>query len=223
MHPKWLYFRYKLFRYRQVEQEVAKRANVSTFLDLGCGDGEYLLRFRPLPINIFGLEVSLPRLEKARRQGLAVLQGTGASLPFPENSLDMIYIAHVLHHVPDYQKVLAEIKRCLTPDGYVFMIESVTDNPLLKLGRKIHPVWQGDALEWDWRYDELYAILEEAGFHIEEKDHFNLIFFLWEIFPLNFWPLELFTPIFICLDLILAKFFRRYSAHCYFVLQQTVR
>jgi len=223
VHPKWLYFRYKLFRYRHVEQQVAKRPRVRTFLDIGCGDGEYLLRFRPLPLKLFGLELSFPRLKKARRHGLSVLQGSGAYLPFPDNSFEMIYIAHVLHHVSDYDAVLKEIKRCLSPEGYVFVLESVTDNPLLKLGRKIHPVWQGDSLEWNWRYQELSEILEQAGFLIEEKDRFNLIFFLWEMLPLMFWPFELFTPIFVALDLFLAKFFSRYSAHCYFVLQHAVR
>ena len=50
MHRKWLYYRHKLFRYREVEQALAAQPNVRLLLDIGCGDGEYLLRFRHLPI-----------------------------------------------------------------------------------------------------------------------------------------------------------------------------
>ena len=39
MHPKWLYFRYKLFRYRQVEWGIAAGIGAGRLLDVGCGDG----------------------------------------------------------------------------------------------------------------------------------------------------------------------------------------
>ena len=128
----------------------------------------------------------------------------------------------VLHHVAEYPQVLQEVKRCLTPDGRLFLVETVTDNPLLRLGRRLQPHWRGDDVEADWRYDELRSIVREAGFTIEEDGRFNLIFFLWEMLPLAFWPFEVFTPLFVYLDLFLARFFRRYAAHCYLVLRTVV-
>ena len=223
MHPKLLYFRHKLFTYRHVEQIVAQqlvaqRPFLPRLLDIGCGDGENLLRFDKLPLRRSGLEVSWPRLQRARRLGLDVMEGSGTQLPFPAASYDMIYIAHVLHHVADYTRVLAEMRRCLVNDGRIFVVETVTNNPLLRLGRKISPVWQGDVVEVDWRFAELVTILEQAGFTVEQYGRYNIIFFLWEMLPLAFWPLEIFTPIFIYLDLLLAKFFKSHSAHCFFVL-----
>jgi len=223
MHPKLLYFRYKLFKYRQVEQAVARRLASqkpqTNLLDIGCGDGENMLRFDGTSLQRTGLEVSWPRLQTARRLGLDVMQGSGTNLSFPNGAFDMIYIAHVLHHVADYEQVLAEMKRCLVANGRIFIVETVTDNPLLRLGREINPVWQGDEVEASWRFADLVAIFEQAGFTIEENGRYNIFFFLWEMLPLAFWPLEIFTPIFVYLDLLLAKVFQKQSAHCYFVLK----
>jgi ubiquinone/menaquinone biosynthesis C-methylase UbiE len=187
-------------------------------LDIGCGDGENMLRFGGMPLLRIGLEISWPRLQTARRLRLDVMQASGTNLPFPNAAFDLIYIAHVLHHVADYDQVLAEMKRCLAVNGRIFLIETVTDNPLLRLGRKINPVWQGDEVEASWRFVDLAAVVEQAGFTIETYGRYNLLFFLWEMLPLAFWPLEIFTPIFVYLDLLLAKFFKNQSAHCYFVL-----
>ena len=167
-----------------------------------------------------GLEISWRRLRQARRVGLDVLQATGKRLPFADAAFEMIYIAHVLHHVADYEAVLAEIDRCLVPGGVVFLVETVTDHPLLRLARRIHPVWRGDAVEANWRYDELRQILAQAGWQVAQSERYNLLFFLWEMLPLAFWPLEIFTPVFVYLDLTLAKWFRRYAVHCYFVLRK---
>jgi SAM-dependent methyltransferase len=220
MHPKLLKFRYKLFRYRHVEQEIARQTGAGRMLDIGCGDGENLLRFNKWPLQRVGLEISMKRLRQAKKHGLDVLQGSGTTLPFPDKAFHLVYIAHVLHHILSYDAVLEEMKRVTTPDGKIFVVETVTDNPLLRLGRKIHPVWQGDEVEAEWRFADLVAIFETAGFEIEQYGRYNLIFFLWEMAPLAFWPLEIFTPIFVYLDLLLAKFFSSYSAHCYFVLKK---
>lgn len=220
MHPKLLRFRAKLFRYREVERGLAAGIGGGRLLDIGCGDGENLLRFAGLPARRVGLEVSWQRLRQARRHRLDVLQATGERLPFADAAFDMIYVAHVLHHVADYASVLAEIERCLAPGGVFSLVETVTDHPLLRLARRIHPVWRGDAVEANWRYADLCQILAQAGWQIEHSDRYNLLFFLWEMLPLAFWPLEIFTPIFVYLDLLLARFLKQYSVHCYFALRK---
>jgi ubiquinone/menaquinone biosynthesis C-methylase UbiE len=221
MHPKLLHFRYKLFKYRLVEQAVARKIGPGRMLDIGCGDGENLLRFADLPLKQTGLELSFPRLRTAREHQLNVLQGSGVRLPFLERTFQFIYVAHVLHHVEDCESVLAEITRCLAEDGVLFLVETVTNNPLLRLGRRIHPFWQGDEVAVNWAYEQLTQRLVEAGFEIQQTGQYNLIFFLWEMLPLAFWPFEIFTPIFVYLDLLLARFFKKYSAHCYFVAVQS--
>ncbi len=219
MHPKLLYFRHKLFRYRQVEQDIAQRQ--TSLLDIGCGDGENMLRFQQASLEKVGIEVSFSRLQTAQRQGLVVQQASGTALPFADDSFDMLYIAHVLHHVAEFDTVLREIERVVVENGVVFVVETVTDHPLLRLARWLHPVWQGDEVEANWRYSQLYEMLTAHNFRVERTERYNVLFFLWEMLPLAFWPFEIFTPLFVYLDLFFARFAQRYSAHCYFVLRRT--
>jgi SAM-dependent methyltransferase len=44
-------------------------------------------------------------------------------LPFHEASLRGVFMWNVFHHIPDAEKFLAEIERCLKPCGRLFMIE----------------------------------------------------------------------------------------------------
>ncbi len=219
-HPKWLRARYRLFRFRHRLRTLAAAPTTRRYLDLGCGDGEYLQRVSDLPIQAVGLDVAWGRLQAARRAGLTVLQASGVRLPFAAGAFDLIYVAHVLHHVADYPQALAEMARCLTPAGRLFIVETTSDHPVLRWGRRLHPYWRGDRVEADWRYATLRQVLTAAGFEVEEAGRFNLIFWLWEIAPLTFWPLELFTPLFVALDLVLARWLGRYAAHCYFVLRR---
>jgi len=218
MHPKLLYFRHKLFRYRLLERELARERKVGRLLDIGCGDGENLLRFADITQFSVGLDVSAGRLRQARRAGLDAIQGSGTRLPFTDAAFDMIYVAHTLHHVADYDEVLGEIGRCLASHGLVFVVETVTDNPLLRLGRAIYPYWRGDRTEVDWSFEELAEILSGAGFRIDMSGRYGILFFIWELLPLTFWPLEIFTPIFVYLDLALTRIFKKYRVHCYFAL-----
>jgi SAM-dependent methyltransferase len=50
---------------------------------------------------------------------------TDGSLPFPNNSLDLITCFGVLHHVPNVSKVMGEFYRCLKTNGYALIREPI--------------------------------------------------------------------------------------------------
>ena len=43
--------------------------------------------------------------------------GVGESIPLPDESVDMVYVSHVLHHATDVGRVLAEARRVLGEEG----------------------------------------------------------------------------------------------------------
>lgn len=45
------------------------------------------------------------------------------NLPFPDESLAVVYMTNVLHHIPRPRMFLCEIVRCLKPGGRLLMIE----------------------------------------------------------------------------------------------------
>jgi SAM-dependent methyltransferase len=63
----------------------------------------------------------------ADRHGIAVdiVDGTGESIPFPDNSFDSVHIGLVLCSVDDVAATLGEIRRVLIPRGRLVVLEHV--------------------------------------------------------------------------------------------------
>ncbi len=63
----------------------------------------------------------------ADRHGIAVevVDGTGESIPFPDNTFDSVHIGLVLCSVDDVAATLREIRRVLVPQGRLVVLEHV--------------------------------------------------------------------------------------------------
>ncbi|WP_025738444.1 class I SAM-dependent methyltransferase [Mycobacterium genavense] len=63
----------------------------------------------------------------AARQGITadIVDGTGESIPFGDNSFDSVHIGLVLCSVDDVAATLAEIRRVLVPGGRLVVLEHV--------------------------------------------------------------------------------------------------
>lgn len=57
----------------------------------------------------------------ANTKNAAILEGTVTKIPFPDNSLDLVLVVRVLHHIPDTKPALEEIARVLAPGGYLLL------------------------------------------------------------------------------------------------------
>jgi SAM-dependent methyltransferase len=96
---------------------LCRRAGIApaTTLDVGCGDGALLreLRRRGFGGELFGLEISEPAAEIARRAlpDAEVSLFDGVRLPLPDAARELGILSHVLEHVPDPPALLAEVAR----------------------------------------------------------------------------------------------------------------
>lgn len=90
-------------------------------LDLGCGTGNWSLRFAPHGYDITGLDISAGMLEVYRRKlagrARTVHSDVDAFLAQNEDRFDVIAFSAVLHHLPDYAATLARAAARLTPGG----------------------------------------------------------------------------------------------------------
>lgn len=86
-------------------------------LDVGCGVGTYVRRFRDFSPHIFGLDVSAARLAQAGLPNL--LAAEGENLPFRDGSFDVLVFNEVIEHVRDDRRTLADAMRVLRPRGHV--------------------------------------------------------------------------------------------------------
>jgi ubiquinone/menaquinone biosynthesis C-methylase UbiE len=96
-------------------------------LEIGCGNGHgaYLLNQRS-PRSYVGLDVMEEQIEKACRRYPAyqfLVQDATDLSQFADSSKDVVVIFGVLHHIPEWRKVIDEVRRVLKPDGSFFVEE----------------------------------------------------------------------------------------------------
>ncbi|WP_193369874.1 class I SAM-dependent methyltransferase [Pelagibius marinus] len=88
-------------------------------LDLCCGQGNLTARLTESGAKVEGLDFSPTMLEKAARAAPAasLRQGDAQNLPYGEASFDAVTCNFGIPHVPDYNRVLSEVRRVLRPGG----------------------------------------------------------------------------------------------------------
>jgi ubiquinone/menaquinone biosynthesis C-methylase UbiE len=89
---------------------------VESALDLGCGDGRLTVALSAA--SLVGADVSAVALARARKLGIETVELTsGAPLPFPDGSFELVLCSETIEHVQDVQLFLSEIRRVLRPRG----------------------------------------------------------------------------------------------------------
>lgn len=109
--------------------EVIPRIEDGTVLDIGCGNGEYLLRLRSIGWNCKGVEFNEKAVAICRQHGLDIFHGDLKSANFESGSFDFVTAHHLLEHVPDPHALVGEIARILKPGG-TLLIRTPNSNAL---------------------------------------------------------------------------------------------
>jgi len=96
-------------------------------LEIGCGNGYggYLLN-QLAPKSYIGLDVMEEQIEVARRNYphyQFIIQDATDLSQFATASKDVVVVFGVLHHIPEWRKVIEEIARVLKPNGQLFLEE----------------------------------------------------------------------------------------------------
>lgn len=113
----------------EVSELVADRVEeaagpAARLLEIGVGTGRVALPLHGRGREITGVDLSLPMLERYRAKAAAaglppppVLRADAGRLPFRDACVDAVLEAHVLHLVPDWERVLDEVQRVLVAGG----------------------------------------------------------------------------------------------------------
>lgn len=91
----------------------------ASLLDIGCGGGDFIAMMQDLGWTVTGVETDPVAVERAQARGLNVHRGDLATADFDAMSFDAITIAHVVEHVHDPHRLLAECRRVLKPGGTI--------------------------------------------------------------------------------------------------------
>ncbi len=123
--------------------EKAGLGTASRVLEVGCGSGAILAETRP-PAPLHGLDLNLPRLREARfhAPGARLLCADALSLPYPDESFEVVFCHYLLLWVSDPLVALREMRRVTRQNGHVLALaepdysQRVDEPPeLVPLGR----------------------------------------------------------------------------------------
>lgn len=90
-------------------------------LDVGCGIGTYVRRFRDFTTHAYGIDVDQERVAEGSRLVPNLQVSASEHLPFPDQSFDVIVLNEVIEHVQDDAQTIAECLRVLRPGGRVII------------------------------------------------------------------------------------------------------
>lgn len=120
----------------RIEKLVMEHADPGggSLLDVGCGFGYLLARFRDR-YRTFGIEVSshagpLARAHAGARIAVADLQG---GLPFREDAFDVVVAINVVEHLPDPEAGVRAIRDVLRPGGLCVIHLPTIGGPVSRL------------------------------------------------------------------------------------------
>jgi len=216
----WSPSRYQVLPYFEVEKRVLLQPGIRRVVELGCANGWNMSRFAQYGLRVIGLDTVAERVELAHNHG-PVLLADGLLLPLATGSLDAVYIQHVLHHIGDVNQALGEVWRCLRPNGILFLVETVEDNPLIRWGRRLYPRWLGDEINASFRFNGLQEQVTAAGFSVQQAGQYSVLFWLWEILPDQLPATERLTPFAVRIEKWLQHHWQRYSAHGFLVAKKS--
>ena len=92
------------------------KSSTKNLLDIGAGTGDFLSTAKTGGWNTTGIEPSEKARSIAKKKGVEFVTTTS---DLSDNSFDVITMWHVLEHVPDVHKQLAELNRLLKNDGSI--------------------------------------------------------------------------------------------------------
>lgn len=88
-------------------------------LDVGCGAGQRLDRFKRRGWVTFGVEVNSDAARLAANAGHQVFCGQVEDSPFAPQSFDVVTIIHTLEHLPNPHRTLSYVRQLLKPQGFL--------------------------------------------------------------------------------------------------------
>ena len=106
-------------------------------LDVGCGDGSFLLPFSERGWDTYGVDVSKSACNLAiKRLGRNIFNSELSDCHFPSNYFDVIILNHVVEHLSNPNETLKEISRILKNDGILVLFTPNVDSFQFKLSKE---------------------------------------------------------------------------------------
>lgn len=168
-------------RFEEVSKLIEKTDG--KILDIGCADGVFtkVIFEKAKPQKIIGVDILPKSVTWAKKHWknpkMEFTAADAENLKYESNTFDAVFILEVLEHVNDPQKVLFDVKRILTKNGYAILLVP-TDSLLFRIiwffwTKFRGKIWKETHIQ-TYRNNYLTRICKKADFKIEEDRKFLL-------------------------------------------------
>jgi len=145
---------------KRVERPICR------LLVVGCGSGkEAAVLAAGLGAQAIGIDLQ-DAFDPVAATTADLRRGDATCLEFPDHSFDLVFSYHVLEHIPDYPKALAEMRRVLAETG-AYCIGTPNRGRLVGYLGSADATWR-DKLIWnlaDWKARVRGRFRNEFGAH----------------------------------------------------------
>ncbi|MCC6179577.1 MAG: class I SAM-dependent methyltransferase [Chloroflexi bacterium] len=118
-HPSYVWRSGQDRRLNQIREHV--RLEGRRILDIGCGLGMYVDKFRRFSDEVYGVDVDPEKVAQASEWLPNISVAPGEHLPFEDGMFDVILLNEVIEHVDDDRLTIQEAYRCLRPGGHIII------------------------------------------------------------------------------------------------------
>ena len=140
-------------------------------LDLGCGYGGFLPGLKEIGQEIYPSDISLDSMSYCVERGFTKSTvGSGYSLPYADDSFDLVCMFDAIEHIPDDNRVMREVHRILRPGGQILVTVPAYQFLYANNDR---------VAQHQRRYTRgrLAGVFEQAGLRVERNTHSNIFLF----------------------------------------------
>jgi SAM-dependent methyltransferase len=114
--------------YNLVDLFTKLRGSHGKLLEVGCGIGVDSIRLARCGFDVTAVDLTESALQVAkefaarRDVNINFQLGNAEGLDFPDETFDAVYSFGVLHHTPDIEQAVAEVRRVLKPHGTAYVM-----------------------------------------------------------------------------------------------------
>ena len=122
-------------------------------LEVGCGNGYTLGKYAQAGAEVYGIDVTETAVDISRKRFVFqklkgdFIVGNAEDLPYENDFFDCVCSMGVLHHVPDTEKAVSEIHRCLKPGGRLIVMVYHRDSIPYRVVMPLRSLLTGKSLQ----------------------------------------------------------------------------
>lgn len=128
--------RFLAYKKQQLILASLKKKNGISILDVGCGEGSFLLKLNAKKFIKNGVEINQEGVAICRKSGLEIYSQNLIDINFENKKFDVITLWHVLEHLPNPVEMLKKIHTILSDNGVLIFEVPNTDSFGFKYGRE---------------------------------------------------------------------------------------